>query len=213
MATDASAHEPARGLSPQELEQLALLPTEPPVQRIDKAIAMARDSLGMELGYLTEFSGDEQIYRAVAGNGASFDISVGEGLPLPGSYCERMISNRIPHVVPNTAEVDELRDLAMTRVGRVASYAGVSVRLSDGSLYGTLCTVSHEPRPDLGEGHVHLLEMLSRIVASGIEQERLVRENDRLRNQLVGMSDELDLAEEDRRLSRILLSGEFTTLE
>jgi GAF domain-containing protein len=211
MSTESS--ERSQGLSADELQRLALLPAEAPVERIDQAIAMAREALGMELGYLTEFAGDELIYRAASGDGTSFDVSVGEGRPLSGSYCERMIANRIPHLVADTSQIEELRDAAMTRVGRVAAYAGVSVRLSDGTLYGTLCTVSHSPRPDLGDDRIQLLEMLSKIVASGIQQERLERENDRLRNQLIGMSDELDAAEEDRRLSRILLSGEFPTLE
>jgi GAF domain-containing protein len=213
MATDDSAQQSSGNLSPQELERLASLPGEAPVERIDHAVGMAREALGMEVAYLTEFEGEEQVYRAVAGSGSSFDITVGEGRALEGSYCERMITNRIPAVVTNSADNDELRDLSFTRVGNVASYVGVPVRLSDGSLYGTLCAVSHQPRTDIGPERVRLLEMLSRIVASGIEQERLQRENEQLKTQLSGLSFQLDEAEEDRRLSRILLSGEFTTLD
>lgn len=213
MSSEAPSHEASDALSPSELQRLALLPSEPPVQRIDGAIAFAREATGMELAYLTELAGDEQIYRAAAGESESFDVAVGEGRPLERSYCERMISGRIPRAVPNTSENEELRDLATTRTGNIAAYAGVPVRLSNGGLYGTLCVVSHNPHPELGAKQVSLLEMLARIVASGIEQELLQRENDQLKTQLEGMTVELDEAEADRRLSRIMLSGEFKTLE
>jgi GAF domain-containing protein len=210
MVTDASTHEPPGGLTAQDLERLALLPAEPPGQRIDHAIAMAREVLGMDLGYVTEFVGSEQIYRAVSGDGASFEVAAGDGNPLDGSYCERMIAGTIPTIVPNTAENAELRDLAATRIGSVGAYVGVPIVLSDGSLYGSMCAVSHKAQTALGERHLRIIEMLSKIVASGIEQERLERENDRLRTQIIDISDQLDEAEEDRRVSKIMLSGEFT---
>jgi GAF domain-containing protein len=208
-----AANDPLNSLGVEELRRLVTLLLEPPIRRIDDSITMARQALGMDIGYLTEFTGDEQVYRAVSGDGTSFDVAVGEGRPLDESYCSRMLARRIPNLVASTMSNDETRDLTMTRLGRVGAYVGVPVRLADGSLYGTLCAVSHEPKPGLDESRVQLLEAVARVVASGIEQERTQRETGRLRSQLTDMNDELDAAEEDRRLSRILLSGEFTTLE
>ena len=207
------APDEASTLSPSELQRLALLPTEAPVARIDGAISMAREVLGMDVAYLTEFAGEEQIYRAVSGAGSSFDIAAGEGRPLDRGYEERLIAGRIPRAVPSTAENDELRDLALTRSGGIGAYAGVPVRLSNGGLYGTLAAVSHSAKPELGSKQVELLDMLARVVSSGIEQERLQRENDQLKGQVAGLNEELNEAEEDRRLSRIMLSGEFKTLD
>jgi GAF domain-containing protein len=166
----------------------------------------------MEFGFVSEFVGEELILRSVSGDADSFDMSDGDGYPLEGTYCQRMVSGRIPKVIPSTAENEELRDLAMTKLSGIGAYVGVPILLSSGKLYGSLAVFSHRPQRNLGPRQLQLLEVLARIIASGIEQQSLEKENERLRARIAGMSDELDEAESDRRLSRILLSGEFQTI-
>jgi GAF domain-containing protein len=209
--TDTSAQEP-RGLNTKELESLAALSAESPTRRIDHALEIARQILGMDFGYVTEFVGDEQILRGVSGDSASFDMTQGDGYPLDGTYCQRMVVGSIPKIVPNTAENEELRDLALTKLSAIGSYVGVPIYLSDGSMYGTFCTISHQPQSDLGERHLLLMQILSHIVAAGIEQQRLEKENERLRTKMAEMQSDFDEFEEDRRVTRILTSGEFKTI-
>ena len=211
MITDTSAQEP-RGLNTKELESLAALSAESPTRRIDHALEIARQILGMDFGYVTEFVGDEQILRGVSGDSASFDMTQGDGYPLDGTYCQRMVVGSIPKIVPNTAENEELRDLAVTKLSVIGSYVGVPIYLSDGSMYGTFCTISHQPQSDLGERHLLLMQILSHIVAAGIEQQRLEKENERLRTKMAEMQSDFDEFEEDRRVTRILTSGEFKTI-
>ena len=211
MTTDTSAQEP-RGLNTKDLESLAALSAESPTRRIDHALEIARQILGMDFGYVTEFVGDEQILRGVSGDSASFDMTQGDGYPLDGTYCQRMVVGSIPKIVPNTAENEELRDLALTKLSAIGSYVGVPIYLSDGSMYGTFCTISHQPQSDLGERHLLLMQILSHIVAAGIEQQRLEKENERLRTKMAEMQSDFDEFEEDRRVTRILTSGEFKTI-
>lgn len=210
MTTEASAAQPQ--LDARELERLIALSSETPAQRIRSALGLARELLGLEFSYITEFRGDEQLIQGVSGDRISFEIAAGDGYPLDGSYCQRMIAGTISNAVPNTAASPEVRDLAMTKLSAIGAYIGVPIYLSDGKLYGTLCAVSHETHDELGPRQVRLMELLSKIVTGGIEQQRTVRENERLRARIGGLTDELDAAEEDRRVSRIMLSGEFRTI-
>jgi GAF domain-containing protein len=123
-----------------------------------------------------------------------------------------MIEGTIPKAVPNTAAIEELRELAFTKLSAIGAYVGVPMHTTDGKLYGTIVAVSHEPREDLGASQVRLLELISGIIGGAIEQQRMEKENERLRARMASMTEELDAAEEDRRLSRILLSGEFRTI-
>ena len=211
MSTHTSAQDPG-GLTTKDLESLATLSAESPTRRIDHALEIARQLLGMEFGYVSEFVGDEQILRGVSGDSASFDLNAGDGYPLDGSYCQRMVMGTIPKIVPNTAENDELRDLALTKLSAIGSYVGVPIHLSDGSMYGTFCTVSHQPHSDLGERHLLVMQILSHIVAAGVEQQRLEKENERLRAKMAAMQSDFDEFEEDRRVTRIMNSGEFRTI-
>ena len=47
----------------------------------------------------------------------------------------------------------------------IRAYAGVPVRRADGSLYGTLCCLSREPQPQLGERDLRYLDVLARMAA------------------------------------------------
>jgi GAF domain-containing protein len=211
VSTETSAPDP-RGLATQDLESLATLTAQAPAKRIDRALELARQLLGMELGYLTEFVGDEQILRGVAGDSASFDMTPGDGYPLDGTYCQRMVLGTIPQIITNTAENDELRDLAVTKLSAIGAYVGIPIYLSDGSMYGTMCAVSHEPHSDLGERHLLLMKILSQFVAAGVEQQRLEKDNTRLRAKMAAMQSDFDEFEEDRRVTRIMNSGEFRTI-
>jgi GAF domain-containing protein len=211
MSPDPNIPDPS-DLATSDLRSLAEVAAETSQRQTDHALEVARQLLGMDFSYLSEFVGDEQILRGTSGDGASFDMSVGDGYPLDGSYCQRMVVGQIPNLVPDSAERDELRDLALTKLAGIGSYVGVPVYLHDGRLYGTFSAISHDPRRQLGERHVQLMEVLGHIVASSIEWQRLEKENERLREKIAKMDTELDEAEGDRRLSRILMSGEFQAI-
>ena len=202
-----------RGLSRHDLQTLALVSAESPKDGgVDHVLEVTRQILGTDFGFISEFRGEEQILRGTAGDGASFEMTSGDGYPLDGSYCQRMVDGRIPKLVPDTSRNDELRDLALTKLSQIGAYIGVPIYLSDGKLYGTFVSINHQPAPELDENHVRLMEVLSHFVASGIELRRLAKENERLRSQIGRMTEELDEAEEDRRMSRILTSGEFQAI-
>jgi GAF domain-containing protein len=211
MTTDASAAE-APTLDAKALEGLIALSALKPTWRIRQALDLARELLGLEFSYITEFRGDEQLIQGVSGDRISFDMSPGDGYPLDGSYCQRMIAGKIPNVIPDAAANPEVRDLAVTRLSAIGAYVGVPVYLYEDKLYGTLCAASHQPHPELGAREVRLMELLSQIITGALEEQRTERENQRLRDRIGGLTDELDAAEEDRRVSRILLSGEFRTI-
>ena len=206
-----------RGLSRRDLSTLSAsvvtaTPAETPEDETERVLEVARQIMEMELGYVTEFKGDEEIVRATAGDAASFDMSKGDGYPLDGSYNQRMVAGVIPNIVTDTSKNEEVRDLAVTKLSAIGSYVGVPIYLKKGKLYGAFVVVSHEPQPDLGERHLRLMEVLGQVVASGMEQQRLEKENGRLRSQIRRMTEELDEAEEDRRMSGILTSGEFLAI-
>jgi GAF domain-containing protein len=211
MTTDASVAQ-SPSVDPKALERLIALSTLKPTGRIRQALDLARELLGLEFSYITEFRGDEQLIQGVSGDRISFDMSPGDGYPLDGSYCQRMIAGKIPNVVPDAAANPEVRDLAVTRLSAIGAYVGVPVYLYEDKLYGTLAAVSHQPHPELGGRAVRVMELLSQIITGALEEQRTERENQRLRDRIGGLTDELDAAEEDRRVSRILLSGEFRTI-
>jgi GAF domain-containing protein len=202
-----------RALEVADLEQVILLAAKPPTERIVGALELARTLLGMEFSYLTEMKEDEQLLRGVAGDADGFDMHTGDGYPAEGSYDRRMLLGSIPNIVQDVAANVELRDLALTSQSDIGSYVGVPVHRYSGALYGTLSAISHSANSELGDRDVRVLELLGAVVTGGLEQRAIELENERLRKEIGGLTDELDAAEEDRRLSGIITSGEFTRAE
>ena len=51
----------------------------------------------------------------------------------------------------------------------IRAYAGVPVRRADGTLLGSLCCLSRDPQPQLGERDLRYLDVLARMAAERIE--------------------------------------------
>ena len=54
----------------------------------------------------------------------------------------------------------------------IRAYAGVPVQRADGTLYGSLCCLSRQPQPQLGERDLRVLDVLARMVARAARRRR-----------------------------------------
>lgn len=145
---------------------------------IDRLLAMVREHLDMDVAYLSEFRGGEQVLRALEGDGSSFGVRAGGALSLEATYCRRVVAGELDNVVADARANPVTRGLEITRAADVGAYVGVPLKLSDGRVYGTLCCASHAARPELGEREVSLMEFLARVMAEQLEDGQL-RESDR----------------------------------
>jgi hypothetical protein len=110
---------------------------------LDRVVELTNRHLGMDVVYVAELIEATQVYRAAAGDAASFNISVNDGPGPEATYCRRLVAGEIPNVICDARADERVADLAMTRDARIGSFIGVPLRLSDGTLYGTL---SAQPR-------------------------------------------------------------------
>lgn len=127
--------------------------------------------LGMELAHLAEIGAGQQRFLAVDGDGDGFGLAAGDVIDLHGTYCRRMLNGDIPNAVEDTAAEPAVMDLAITTEARIGAYLGVPVYLRDGSLYGTLCCLSHDPEEHLGDRQVRYLRVVADVVGGLIDAE------------------------------------------
>jgi EAL domain-containing protein (putative c-di-GMP-specific phosphodiesterase class I) len=140
-----------------------------------KILQLARRHLHMDVAFVAEFSDGDQVYRGLAGDADSFGFAINDRVPLPETYCRLMTSGKVPNAIPDTAAEPAVGDLRVTVKAGIASYVGVPVHLPDGSLYGSLCTVSHTTQP-VDEKDARFLMMLAELLAGEVQadQERSV---------------------------------------
>ena len=144
-----------------------------PPETIKDLLSMVRENLEMDVSFVSEFTGDQLVFRALEGDAESFGWREGEGLPLDESYCKRVLDGRLPNVVPDARSEDLTKDLWVTSEADIGSYVAVPVVLSDGRPFGTLCCVSHKADPGLRERDLELMEGVARELSRQIKREGL----------------------------------------
>lgn len=172
---------PARG----ELDQLSAVARHPTIGR---AVSSARELLMMDLAYVAEFVGDDQVFREVDGEASSFGVGPGGVIALDDTYCQRLLDGRLENPVADTQSQQVSREMPITEASKVGAFTSVPVVLTDGRFYGTLCCAAHAPNPSLGTREVQILHLLARMIADQIERDELHSERQRLLVETAGVS-------------------------
>jgi diguanylate cyclase (GGDEF)-like protein len=139
-------------------------------KNIEHLLRDVREALQMDVAFVSKFSEDQLVFRALEGDAESFGWQEGESFPINESYCKRVLDGRIPDVVPDAKREDATKDLRVTSEADMGSYCAVPLVLSDGRLYGTLCCVSHAPDPWLRERDLRLMERTASWLVKHLER-------------------------------------------
>ena len=158
-----------------------------PSSYVDALVDAAREHLGLEIAYVSEFTDGHQVFDVVSGDGASFGIQEGGAVPLPETYCQRMLSDEIPNLITDAVNDDRVNCLVATTNSSIGAYVGIPIRFSDGTLFGTFCSLSHEAAPQLTDRDLNFVRVLARLVANFLEQEKVSREKNKLEVEAAGM--------------------------
>lgn len=139
-------------------------------QSIQDLLAAARLALDTDLAFLSHIADGEQEFEYVVNPGAAMALDPGTRVPEAAGYCSVMLRGEIPNAVPDVRHHEALGAMEVTSALGVGAYCGVPVRLPDGSLYGTLCALDGEARPDLTGDQVAVLSVISALLGQQLQQ-------------------------------------------
>ncbi|CAN5677989.1 hypothetical protein BH09ACT8_BH09ACT8_40430 [soil metagenome] len=148
---------------------LAEAEPEVPAELIRTLLSVLRSRLGLDTAWLSMFSDGALVFEVLDGDADALGISAGTRLPLSGSYCVRVIDGRLPSVIADTSANEMTASLPITGDLGLGSYVGVPVRGPDGATVGTVCAVSQEPRPDLADIDLRLVNHVADLIGVLIE--------------------------------------------
>ena len=100
---------------------------------------------------------------SLAGEAESFGLAIGASVPVEETFCQRLLEGRLGNVVRDAMSDERVRDLEVTRAGKIGAYIGVPLTTLDARLY-ILCCLAHEQRPALGERDVVFLRGLGETI-------------------------------------------------
>src|SRR4028119_1698713 len=93
----------------------------PTPEAVEHMLSDVRRALEMDVAFVSEFAGDELVFRAMEGDAESFGWREGQSFPLDESYCKRVLDGRIPRAVPDAKREEATRDLRVTTEGGIRS--------------------------------------------------------------------------------------------
>lgn len=137
---------------------------------VERVLALARRHLGMDVAWVSEFAGGEQVFRVVDDGGSGFGPRPATSGPLRDSYCLRVVDGRLPNLIPDARRHPVTRDLPGTAAEKIGSYVGVPIRTSGTDLVGMLCCAAQVARPDLEDRHVATMSMLAALLGDLLDR-------------------------------------------
>jgi EAL domain-containing protein (putative c-di-GMP-specific phosphodiesterase class I) len=161
---------PAEG-TPGDTALTAIALDQPLRLLVDDILEAAREYLDMDVAFVAEFSGGEQIFRHVAGDAAVFRLSSELRVPLGWMYCKAVCDGRLPEAIPDTASNPITAAMPVTIASSVRSYVGVPISLPDGRVWGSMACLGRQPEHSVGKRDVRFMRMLARIYAEQLERE------------------------------------------
>jgi len=132
----------------------------------------ARQHLGMEVGFISEFTSTRRMFRVVDAVEDRADVvRPGASDPLDETYCQRCVDGRLPRLIPDAQILPAAQELSVTRDLGIGAHLSVPVTLSDGTVYGTFCCFSFHADHSLTERDLAYLQAFADVAGHLVEHE------------------------------------------
>ncbi|RYF51302.1 MAG: GAF domain-containing protein [Cytophagaceae bacterium] len=129
--------------------------------------------LKMDIAFVAELVDGKKIYRELdCAEDSNVAVKPGATAPLETTLCQRVVDGRAPGVMQDARSEPSLASLASVQAMEIGAYISTPVVMRDGTVYGTLCCISHTPRSALGSRQLDSLRYVAGIVAAELEKRR-----------------------------------------
>jgi EAL domain-containing protein (putative c-di-GMP-specific phosphodiesterase class I) len=142
----------------------------PPDQAIDRILEAVRTHLGMDIAFASRFVDGRREFTHINAAGSA-PAKPGDSEPQEETYCYRILQGRLPELIIDANDYPEAMELPITAALPVGSHLNVPLRLSDGSVYGSFCCLSHQPDRTLTSRDLDTVRAFAALAAEQIEGE------------------------------------------
>lgn len=135
---------------------------------VANSLAFVRSHLDMEVAYLSEFVGEDLVFRAVDAPGFEDRISPGLTMPLDAGYCRHILEGRLPELIPDTNDVPFTQGIAVTTELPIRSHVSVPIHRTNGDVFGMFCCMSRHPRKSLNTRDLEVMRAFASLSADQV---------------------------------------------
>ncbi|MBA6415040.1 EAL domain-containing protein [Colwellia sp. 6M3] len=133
-------------------------------------LALVRKHLDMEVAFISEFVGNDRVFKLVDKQTSSSTVCVGNSDVIKETYCQKIADNQLDPIITDTKANPITNVMPITKELNIGCYIGVPIVLSDGGMYGTFCCYKSHPDDSLNGRDLTFLTLISEVAAELIEK-------------------------------------------
>lgn len=141
-------------------------------EQIQSILGAVRRYLAMDVGFISEFTRGNRVFRFTDSATEQTGIVVGNSDPLETTFCHHVVEGNLPGLLSNAQTNRMAAALPATKAFPVGAHLSVPLRHPDGTPYGTICCFSAAPNRRLGTRDLNVLKMCAEVVEAVLEKER-----------------------------------------
>ena len=142
----------------------------PPAEAIDRILEAVRTHLGMDIAFASRFVDGRREFTHINSDRPA-PAKPGDSEPQEETYCYKILHGQLPELIVDASEHPEAVALPITRALPVGSHLNVPLRLSDGTVYGSFCCLSHVPDRTLTDRDLLTMRAFADLAAGQIERQ------------------------------------------
>ena len=142
--------------------------------KVKRSLQAIRAHLGMEVAYVSEFVGNQTVFREVDAPGLEAMIKVGDSQSLDDVYCRHILEGRLPQLIADTSTEPLAMAMPITHAVPIGKHMSVPIRLPDGSVHGMFCCLGFKSDHSLRQRDLQMMRVFADLAAFEIETMRSV---------------------------------------
>ncbi len=135
------------------------------------------ERLGFDLWMITRVEGENWIVLCSSDHG--YEVESGDVFHWADSFCSQMVCDRGPRIAPCSQDIPVYAEAPIGKQIPIGAYIGVPLPRADGQLFGTLCAIDPQPKPEHIIDELPLIELLARMLTTVLESELKIQEQAR----------------------------------
>jgi EAL domain-containing protein (putative c-di-GMP-specific phosphodiesterase class I) len=142
-----------------------------PHSTLKRTLEAVRQHLGMQVAYVSEFTGAQTVFREVDAPGLEALLKVGDSHSLDDVYCRHILEGRLPELIPDTSLEPLAKAMPITAAANIGSHISVPIRLPDGRPYGMFCCIGFAANPSLNARDLQTMRAFADLAGFEINRE------------------------------------------
>ncbi|ONG39843.1 hypothetical protein BKE30_08720 [Alkanindiges hydrocarboniclasticus] len=125
--------------------------------------------LDFDLWMITRTEGDDWIVLQSEDHG--YQVKPGQVFHWADSFCSHMVQGMAPRIAPCSDDIELYATAPIAKMVPIKAYIGFPLLRENGELFGTLCAIDPQPKPESIRQEQELIDLLSNLLSVILQNE------------------------------------------